>query len=156
MTVFTGECLKRQAALSLQMEVKTKNSTWRIAQLHSTASNCTGLWHHFRISTHTPRGTQSEIWYDLWWFWRWRGWERCSINNWHWSGWRLVDLRLTLLIYVFRTSYVEKNYIWKFDTWSFLLSFLFFRPMLRVNLKKPGFLLKKCVFKKFSIKIRES
>ena len=35
---------------------------------------------------------------------------------------------------------LKKNSIWKFDAWSFLVSFLFFHPILRVNPKKPGFL----------------
>ena len=38
---------------------------------------------------------------------------------------------------------LKKISIWKFDAWRFLASLLFFRSILCVNSKKPGFLLKK-------------
>ena len=43
-----------------KMEVKTKNSSWGIDKLHSTATDCTGPRHHFGISTRAPRGTRSK------------------------------------------------------------------------------------------------
>ena len=50
----------------------------------------------------------------------------------------IFDLHCWNMYLVFLT--LKKNSIWKFDTWSFLVSFLFFRPILHVNPKKPGFL----------------